>query len=770
LLPPSAAPVALARVKNFSAAMLAVLFAGVLAAQPPAGMVPAGMPPAQAGAPQAGRGAPQQGNPQQGFPQQGFPQQSFPQQGFPQQGFPQQGFPQQGGLVALAAGAAAVQVIVHCEHVRAVSMMASLQAIFAPDQLRVVLGPESFSPKLESAQYADTATGITTLAGSTEVSHMVKDLILIGDAKTVVKARQIVETLDLHRQQVRLHIKIVDIDFDALKQFGIAYDFSSYSLRETSATSATTGIINMLALGQLAHVPISINATLLALETRDQSRTLAEPTISLLDGERAFILIGDKILYPKLTGYTQAQTPTYDEEEVRVGIYVQVSVEMSGHGDLILAAYPQVSTITGYLNVAGASYPQISTREEQTTVRLHENETLVIGGLISDQEVKSLSQIPFLGNIPFLGELFRNRNHTRSKKDLVIMITPEILPEGGAAAEIAAGGSGHEDGGHDRPSFMPAAAPVFPAVAPPAPLGLPPLPWPESNPYSKAKAELGWLLFYDKRLSSDGTVACATCHMPDASFADGRERPLGVGGTPGRRNSPSIVNAAYSPALLWDGGAASLEAEAMASITNPAEMNMDAAKVLKTISLPEYRTRFREVFGKIRGSFDQAAQAIATFERLVVSGNAPYDRYMAGDTTALDSTQQRGLAVFTKQCASCHAPPLFTNGSYVRAGFGRPGMDNGRQEITGLAADRDAFKVPTLRESARTAPYMHDGSVATLEEVIHLYMMGRPGADPRVNDIRFAGTDLSDLEEFLRSLNGEGWQRYGPPLAAAPFR
>jgi cytochrome c peroxidase len=641
-------------------------------------------------------------------------------------------------------------------------MMAALGAMFPADQLRIVLGPESFSPKLESISLTSTASEIKAMAGSTENAHLVKELILIGDAKIVEQARRMAEQLDRHRAQVRLKVKIIDIDFDALHQLGVSYDFSAYSFRETTNDPTASGAIKGLSVGQIAHLPLSLDATVTALEKHNQSRTLAEPTVSILDGERGFILIGDRILFPKLTGYTQAQTPIYDKEEVRVGIYVQVSVEMAGHGDLILAVYPQVSTVSGYLTVNGASYPQISTREEQTTVRLHEGTTLVIGGLISNAEVKNLQQIPGLGRIPFLGEFFRSRNNTNSKKDLVIMITPEILEDGDT--EVVHHGEAGDK--HLAASTMPPPRPFFPASAPEPPLGLPPLPWPATNPYSRAKAELGWLLFYDKRLSSDGSVSCADCHRPDAAFADRRERAMGIGNLPGRRNSLSIINAAYYSKLLWDGSSDSLEAQAKQAIANPAEMDMHEAKILKTIrSIPEYRTRFREAFGNGQGTLDQIVQAIATFERLVVSGNSPYDRYIAGDRAALTATQQRGLAVFTKQCASCHTPPLFTNGSYIRIGFGKRGVDDGREEFTGQAPDRGAFRVPTLREAAYTAPYMHDGSVTNLEEVVHLYLMGTESTDSRLRSLRLTGTDIPDLLEFIPALNGEGWQRYVAPIS-----
>jgi type II secretory pathway component GspD/PulD (secretin) len=174
-------------------------------------------------------------------------------------------------------------------------------------------------------------------------------------------------------------------------------------------------------------VPISINAAILALEQNNQSHNLAEPIISLIDGGRGYILIGDRIQYPKLTGYTTTNSPIYDVQEVRVGVYVQVSAEILDKGDVILTVYPQVSTISSVNTVNGAEYPNISTREEQTTVRVHDKDTLVIGGLISSDELQNLQMVPILGKIPILGELFKYRRQSKTKTDLVITITPEVF-------------------------------------------------------------------------------------------------------------------------------------------------------------------------------------------------------------------------------------------------------------------------------------------------------------------------------------------------------
>jgi len=322
-------------------------------------------------------------------------------------------------------GVSIVRELLHCNNIRASNLAATLAALFPADELHLIVGPDTSSPKLEASPQHMPLNGTA--------AQVSKTLILMGHSTTVAAAKAMAGSIDRPRDQVRLRMKLMSISTDALRNLGVSYDFSRYSIRETTPNGASTsssGILNSLKVLQLGHLPISIDATIKALETQNNVKSLAEPNLSILDGEKGFILIGQKLLYPKLTGYTSAQTPIYDKEEVSVGIYVQFSVDLIGDDEMILAVYPQVSTINGYLQAGGASYPQIGTSEEQTTVRVHSNETLVIGGMISDTEVRALSKIPFLANVPVLGELFKNRSRTSSKTDLVLMITPEVLKRG----------------------------------------------------------------------------------------------------------------------------------------------------------------------------------------------------------------------------------------------------------------------------------------------------------------------------------------------------
>jgi cytochrome c peroxidase len=315
---------------------------------------------------------------------------------------------------------------------------------------------------------------------------------------------------------------------------------------------------------------------------------------------------------------------------------------------------------------------------------------------------------------------------------------------------------------------------AWPAKPPRPPLGLTPVPWPKDAPYTPEKAELGWRLFFEKRISANGKIACASCHAPEHAFTDARPVSIGFKGEHGKRNAPTCINAAYGDRQLWDGRAATLEDQVRMAILNPVETGgMGSAISSKLGGIPDYRRGFKAAFGSESITLDRIAQAIATFERLVLSGDSPYDRAMTGDQTALSASQQRGEALFfgKAMCVSCHSGPLFTNGQFANIGVGmdKPNPDLGRYAITRQKEDWGAFKVPTLREVAHTAPYMHDGSLKTLEEVIDHYNRGgsaNSNLDMRIRPLGLNAQEKQDLVEFLKALNGAGWQRYmaPPPL------
>ncbi len=324
------------------------------------------------------------------------------------------------------------------------------------------------------------------------------------------------------------------------------------------------------------------------------------------------------------------------------------------------------------------------------------------------------------------------------------------------------------------------AKPVGVAVAIRAPLGLPPVPIPAHNPPTASSIALGRKLFYDTKLSKDNSLSCASCHHPKSGFTDARERSTGVGGTTGLRHAPTLVNVAYSPLYFWDGRAKSLEAQVDSPIADALEMNQThSASVTKLRADPLYKSLFRSAFGTDDINMSRVENALASFERTILSGNSAFDNYQyEGRKEALSPAQIKGLAVFKDpqkgNCAACHTIgphyALFTDGEFHNTGEGvgdnEDFSDLGRFQITNLDAERGAFKTPTLRNVAMTGPYMHDGKLKTLKAVVDFYA-GRGNSntylDKRISTIALSGRERSDLVEFLKSLTGEIPSNVGPP-------
>ncbi len=294
------------------------------------------------------------------------------------------------------------------------------------------------------------------------------------------------------------------------------------------------------------------------------------------------------------------------------------------------------------------------------------------------------------------------------------------------------------------------------------PLGLQAIQWPADNPYSAEKVELGRMLYFDTRLSADGTVSCASCHAPDQGWTDNAPVSTGIKGQKGGRSAPATINRAYSQAQFWDGRAASLEVQAVGPIANPIEMGETYPNVTKKLSaIPGYQKLFHAAFGSPDVTVDKVGKAIATFERTLLSGNSAYDRYKAGNKRALTSAQVRGMDVFFNKakCDACHEGSNFTLNSFNNLGVGtdKPNPDEGRAIVTKKAEDWGAFKTPTLRDIAKSGPYMHDGSLKTLEEVVEFYNKGgipNKNLDARMVKLNLTEGEKKDLVEFLKALDG----------------
>ena len=320
-----------------------------------------------------------------------------------------------------------------------------------------------------------------------------------------------------------------------------------------------------------------------------------------------------------------------------------------------------------------------------------------------------------------------------------------------------------------------AANPLRPLPTPP--LGIDPFDDLPSRP-APERVRLGRWLFYDARLSADGTVSCATCHEPERAFSNGTRFALGWAGHAGVRKTPSFINTAHafvSNRFGWDGRAESLEEQSLLPVSNPAEMGSTTARMVGTLrSIAGYAPYFQRAFGDRVVTSERVASALADYQRTRMSGNSAWDRWERGDARALSPSARRGLDLFTgdAQCSRCHYGPNFTDSAFHNLGVGWNGVsqrfaDEGRATITHRPGDRGAFKTPTLRDIARHPPYMHDGSLATLRDVILFYERGgvrNPNLDTEVRPLDMSRDDVDALVDFLGALNGEGFMDGAPAV------
>ncbi|MGA2997679.1 cytochrome-c peroxidase [Bradyrhizobium sp.] len=286
------------------------------------------------------------------------------------------------------------------------------------------------------------------------------------------------------------------------------------------------------------------------------------------------------------------------------------------------------------------------------------------------------------------------------------------------------------------------------------------IPFPKQNTYTLKKALLGQQLFFDRRLSKSSAQSCASCHDPGFAWGDGLPVGVGYGMQKLTRRSPSIINSAWRAAYLWDGGAASLEEQTKGPIQSPTEMNMPIGELLERLgSVSEYGLLFDAAFPNKGLSSDTLAEALATYERTIVSQEAPFDVWIDGDENAISESAKRGFALFNTKghCSSCHEGWNFTNDGFHDIGL--PGADPGRGRfLPRVTKMNHAFKTPGLREIARRGPYMHDGSLATLEEVIEHYDRGgieRASLSDLIVPLRLSEDEKLDLIAFLKCLSSE---------------
>jgi cytochrome c peroxidase len=266
------------------------------------------------------------------------------------------------------------------------------------------------------------------------------------------------------------------------------------------------------------------------------------------------------------------------------------------------------------------------------------------------------------------------------------------------------------------------------------------MPIPDGNALTGQKVELGRQLFFDTRLSRDGSVSCATCHQSEHAFSDSQAIAVGVFRRIGRRNAPALINRGYGRVFFWDGRAPTLEEQVLKPIQDPNEMDLPLEEAERRVGL----TR------------DEISRTLSSYVRSILSGNSAFDRFVSGDRAALSNEEQRGLQIFRGRgnCTSCHVGPNFTDEQLHNTGVA---WDPHAAVYRDDGAGRGTFKTPTLREIAHTAPYMHDGSLSTLEDVVDFYDRGgrpNPALDPEIRPLKLADDEKRALVSFLRALNG----------------
>jgi len=322
-------------------------------------------------------------------------------------------------------------------------------------------------------------------------------------------------------------------------------------------------------------------------------------------------------------------------------------------------------------------------------------------------------------------------------------------------------------------------------------LGLLPAPpaQPE-NPQTPQKIELGKALFFDPRISGSGQIACASCHDPDLAWADGRTTSFGHGRKELKRNSPSVLNAAYVESLFWDGRAPNLESQALAVLANPDEMRTDSQEMTAVLASSEgYRKLFEQAFGDATPTLDRVGKAIGAFVRTIVGGHSDFDKFLRGDRDALSDEALRGLHLFRTRarCLNCHNGPELSDGKFHDLGlsyYKRKYEDLGRYSVTSRPADVGAFRTPSLRNVTRTAPYMHNG-LFDLDGVLNMYSSGMPTIrrteelaqdplfptkSPLLQPLKLTAEEKRDLKAFLTSLEEPKRRMRPPELPTIPGR
>jgi cytochrome c peroxidase len=281
----------------------------------------------------------------------------------------------------------------------------------------------------------------------------------------------------------------------------------------------------------------------------------------------------------------------------------------------------------------------------------------------------------------------------------------------------------------------------------------------EGNEPTKLRVELGRRLFYDTRLSADNSTSCATCHVQSSAFTDGKSISTNAHGIPGKRNSPSLQNLAWTPYFMMEGGVPTLEMQVLAPVQEPLEMHGNFEQIIQQLSQDQELAKLSKIAYNRDIDVYVITRALACFERTFISGDSRFDRFFyQKKTDELTEEEKHGMELFFSsktQCATCHTPPFFSDFQFYDVGLYQNPNDTGKERDTFEASDRGKFKTPSLRNVELTAPYMHDGSLNSLEEVVDLFNIGghlSPNQDPRISPLQLTDDEQQDLIAFLKTL------------------
>jgi type IV pilus assembly protein PilQ len=330
-----------------------------------------------------------------------------------------------------------IDAVYRCRHLDAEALAQVLGKILS-NKVKITEGPRFQSPSVDTnSDPSGVSSSDQTIRAlnATDTSFKIHDVILSGPGELVRRGIELARKFDRPRKSVRIDIRVSEIDESVSSNLGVSW-MSSLNLSATetvpanpaaaSSGSSSSSLVPGIKVGSFSHTPLTVNATINALETQGKAKTLSNPTLLLLDGERSFILSGTKYLYPKYTGKDQSGQSIFDTGELKVGIYLQVSVQIGLNNDVVMSLMPQITEVTSLQNYNNGEYPVVSTREAQTTVHAYSGEIVALGGLRSSLDSVERDGIPFLKNLPFIGNLFSTSNKTKSKSDLVIFLTPHV--------------------------------------------------------------------------------------------------------------------------------------------------------------------------------------------------------------------------------------------------------------------------------------------------------------------------------------------------------